>query len=124
MPQRYARRERVARGKLSAFRLRQARCVPENIGQPGPVSGRKSWQHSVLCNRYGLPIAAKSFGEFQEASEAPVSFAILAEQTTRKFAEGIAARRGELKMARRPRCDSATGHEGHAPSSRLGGGPF
>ena len=24
----------------------------------------------MLCNRYGLPIAAKSFGEFQEASEA------------------------------------------------------
>src|SRR6266446_10650510 len=124
MPQQCARRDRVARGKLSASRLRQARCVPENIGQPGLVSGRKSWERSVLCNRYGLPIAAKSFGEFQEASDAPVSFAILAEQATRKFAKRIAARRVELKMARRPRCDSVTGHEGHAPSSRLGGGPF
>jgi hypothetical protein len=33
----------------------------------------------VLCNRYSLPIAARSLGEFQEASEAPVSVAILAE---------------------------------------------
>jgi hypothetical protein len=71
-----------------------------------------------------LPIAAKSFGEFQEASEPPVSIAILAERATPKFAERIAARRIELKMARRLRCDSVTGREGHAPSSRLGGGPF
>jgi hypothetical protein len=71
-----------------------------------------------------LPIAAKSFGEFQEASEAPESFAILAEQATRKFAQKIAARRVELKMARRLRCASVTGREGHAPSSRVGGGPF
>ena len=49
---------------------------------------------------------------------------VKAEQATRKFAEGIAARRVELKMARRLRCDSVTGREGHAPSSRLGGGPF
>src|SRR5438445_9511804 len=124
MPQQYAPRERVVREKLSAFRLLQARSAPENIGQLGLMSGRKSWQRSVLCNRYGLPIAAKSFGEFQEASEAPVSFAILAEQATRKFAERIAARRVELKMARRLRCASVAGREGHAPSSRLGGGPF
>jgi hypothetical protein len=71
-----------------------------------------------------LPIAAKSFGEFQEASEAPVSFPILAEQATRKLAERIAARRVELKMARRLRCASVTGREGHASSSRLGGEPF
>ena len=36
----------------------------------------------MLCNRYGLPIAARSLGEFQEASEAPVSIAILAERAT------------------------------------------
>jgi len=71
-----------------------------------------------------LPIAAKSFGEFQEASEAPVSIAILAERATPKFDERIAARRVELKMARRLRCASVTCREGHAPSSRLGGGPF
>src|SRR5436190_14669883 len=79
---------------------------------------------SVLCNRYGLPIAARSLGEFQEASEVPVSFAILAERVTQKFAQRTAARRVELKMARRLRCLSVTGRKGHAPSSRLGGGPF
>jgi hypothetical protein len=78
----------------------------------------------VLCNRYGLPIAAGNFGEFQEASEAPVSIAILAERATRKFAKRTAARRVELKMARRPRCVSLAGRTGHAFSSRLGGGPF
>jgi hypothetical protein len=78
----------------------------------------------VLCNRYSLPIAARSLGEFQEASEAPVSIAILAEQATRKFAQRTAARRFELKMARRLRCVSITGRKGHASSSRLGGGPF
>src|SRR6516225_3673920 len=55
----------------------------------------------VLCNRYGLPIAARSLGEFQEASEAPVSVAILAERAMPKFAQRTAARRVELKMARR-----------------------
>src|SRR5882724_912391 len=78
----------------------------------------------VLCNRYGLPIAAGSLGEFQEVSEAPVSIAILANRATRKFAQRTAARRVELKMARRPRCVSLTGRKGHALSSRLGGGPF
>jgi hypothetical protein len=78
----------------------------------------------VLCNRYGLPIAARSLGEFQEASEAPVYVAILAERVTRKFAQRTAARRVELKMARRLRCVSVAGRKGHAPSSRLGGGPF
>src|SRR5213595_2264003 len=78
----------------------------------------------VLCNRYGLPIAARSLGEFQEASEAPVSIAILAERATRKFAQRTAARRVELKMARCLRCSSITGRGGHAPSSRLGGVPF
>ena len=47
----------------------------------------------VLCNWYGLPIAARSLGEFQEASEATVSVAILAERVTRKFAQRTAARR-------------------------------
>ena len=78
----------------------------------------------MLCNRYGLPIAARSLGEFQEASEAPVSVAILAEGVTRKFAQRTAARRVELKMARRLRCVSVAGREEHALSSRLGGGPF
>ena len=77
----------------------------------------------VLGNRYGLPIAARSFGEFQEASEAPVSIAIL-ERATPKFDQRTAARRVEFKMARRLRCVSVTGGKGHAPSSRLGGGPF
>jgi hypothetical protein len=78
----------------------------------------------MLCNRYGLPTGAKSFGEFQEASEAPVSFAIPADQATWKFAQKIATRRVELKMTRRLRCASVTGREGHALSLRLGGGPF
>jgi hypothetical protein len=51
-----------------------------------------------------LPIAARSFDEFQGASEAPVSVAILAERVTRKFAQRTAARLVELKMARRLRC--------------------
>src|SRR5919197_504694 len=75
----------------------------------------------VLCNRYGLPIAARSLGEFQEASEGAVSVAILAERATRKFAQRTAAWRVELKMARRLRCVSVTGCKGQAPSSRLGG---
>src|SRR5947209_19480423 len=78
----------------------------------------------VLCNRYGLPIAARSVGEFQEASEAPVFIAILAERATPKFDQRTAARRVELKMARRLRCVSVTARKGHAPSSRLGGGPY
>ena len=78
----------------------------------------------VLCNRYGLTMAARSLGEFQGASEAPVSAAILVERATRKFAQRTVARRGELKMARRLRCFSVTGRRGHARSSRLGGGPF
>ncbi len=78
----------------------------------------------MLCNRYGLPIAARSLGEFQEASEAPVSIAILAERATPKFDQRTAARRVELKMSRRLRCVSVTGRKGHAPSSRLDGGPF
>jgi len=45
----------------------------------------------VLCNRYALPIAARSLGEFQEASEAPVSVAIPAERATQKFAQRTAA---------------------------------
>src|SRR5262249_55234790 len=80
--------------------------------------------HLVLCNRYGLAIAARSLGEFQEASEAPVSIAILAERATPKFAQRTAARRVELKMARRLRCVSVTGPKGHALWSRLGGGAF
>jgi len=63
-------------------------------------------------------------GEFQEASEAPVSFAILAERATQKFAQRTAARRVELKMAWRLRCISVAGRKGHAPSPRLGGEPF
>src|SRR5436853_6045676 len=80
--------------------------------------------HLVLCNRYGLPIAARSLGEFQEASEPPVSFAILAERATRKFAQRTAAWKVELKMARRLRCSSVAGQKGHVSSSRLRGGPF
>ena len=78
----------------------------------------------MLCNRYGLAIAARSLGEFQEASEAPVSIAILAERATRKSAQRTAARKVELKMARRLRCVSVTGRKGHVSSSRRGGGPF
>src|SRR5947199_9429118 len=78
----------------------------------------------VLCNRYGFTIAARSLGEFQGASEAPVFAAILAEGATRKFAQRTAARRVGLKMARRRRCFSVAGRKGHDPSSRLGGGPF
>jgi len=78
----------------------------------------------VLRNRYGLPIAARTLGEFQRASEAPVSVVILAEQATRKFAKRTVARRVELKMVRRLRCSSVIGPKGHAPSSRLRGGPF
>ena len=88
------------------------------------TSSTLSFSILVLCNWYGLPIAARSLGEFQEASEAPVSVAILAERATPKFAQRTAARRVELKTARRLRCVSITGRKGHAPSSRLGGGPF
>jgi hypothetical protein len=77
-----------------------------------------------LGNWYGLSIATKSFSEFQGVCDVPVSFAILVEQATRKFAERAAARRVELKMARRRRCFSVTGRPGHVPSSRLGGGHF
>jgi len=66
----------------------------------------------------------RSLGEFQGASEAPVSIATLAEWGTRKFAQRTAARRVELKMVRRLRCVSVAGRKGHARSSRLGGGPF
>src|SRR5262245_5541440 len=75
----------------------------------------------VLCNRYGFTIATMSLGEFQGASEAPVSAATLAKGETRKFAQRTVARRVELKMARRQRCFSVAGRKGHAPSSRLGG---
>src|SRR5881394_2983852 len=52
----------------------------------------------VLCNRYGLPIAARSLGEFQEASKAlPRKRSGLAERVTPKFAQRTAARRVELK---------------------------
>src|SRR6185295_6974829 len=78
----------------------------------------------VLCNRYDSPIAARILGEFQEASEAPVSTAILVERATRKFAQRTAARRVELKMVRRLRCFSVAGRRQPASSSRLGGGPF
>src|SRR5437762_14200853 len=78
----------------------------------------------VLCNRYGLPMAARSLGEFQGASEAPVSHVILVERATRKFAQRTAARRVELKMGLRLRCFSVTGRKEHAPSSRLGAGHF
>ena len=69
-------------------------------------------------------MAARSVGEFQEANEAPVSAAILAERATQKFAQRTAARRVELKIARRLRCFSVTGRKGHVSSSRLGGGRF
>src|SRR5262245_5875014 len=81
--------------------------------------------HLVLCNWYGLPIAARSLGEFQEGSEAlPRKHSGLAERATPTFDQRTAARRVELKMARRLRCLSVTGRKGHAPSPRLGGGPF
>src|SRR5437868_9174424 len=64
----------------------------------------------VLCNRYGLPIAARSLGEFQGASEAPVSFVILAEQVFLGNSPKEPRPGGlNLKMARRPRCVSVTG---------------
>ena len=47
MPQQCGRRDRVTRGKLSAFRLLQAQSVPGNIGQLGLMSGRKSWQQFI-----------------------------------------------------------------------------
>src|SRR6266487_5664094 len=78
----------------------------------------------VLCNQYGLPMAARSLGEFQGVSEAPVSHVILVERATRKFAQRTAARRVELKMGLRLRCFSVTGRKEHAPSSRLGAGHF
>ncbi len=40
----------------------------------------------VLCNRSGLTIAARSLGQLQGASEAPVSIAILVERATRQLA--------------------------------------
>ena len=46
----------------------------------------------MLCNRYGLAIAARSLGEFQGASEALVSVVILAERATWEFAQRTAAR--------------------------------
>jgi len=88
------------------------------------TSSTLSFSILVLCSWYGLPIAARSLAEFQEASEALVSFAIMAERATQKFAQRTAARRVELKMARRLRCLSVTGLKGHAPLPRLGGGPF
>jgi len=66
----------------------------------------------VLCNRYGFTIATRSLGEFGGASEAPASAAMLAEGATRKFAQGTAARRVELKMDRRRRCYSVAGRKG------------
>ena len=85
----------------------------------------------VLCNRYGFPIAARSLCEFEEASEVlPRKRSGLAERATRKFGQRTSARRVELKMACRLRCVSLTGYaspartKAHAPSTRLGGGPF
>src|SRR5204863_9903677 len=52
------------------------------------------------------------WGEFVGASEAPASAVILAEGGTRKFAQGTAARRVELKMDRRRRCFSVAGRKG------------
>src|SRR6266496_529711 len=69
-------------------------------------------------------MAARSLGEFQGVSEAPVSHVILVERATRKFAQRTAARRVELKMGLRLRCFSVTGRKEHAPSSRLGAGHF
>src|SRR5207247_9928253 len=84
----------------------------------------RTCSHLVLCNRYGLPIAARSLGEFQEASEAPVFIAILAERATPKFDQRTTARRDELKMARRLRCVSVTARKGQAPWARLCGRPY
>ena len=66
----------------------------------------------MLCNRYGFTIATRSLGEFGGATEAPASPAMLAEGATRKFAQGTAARRVELKMDRRRRCFSVAGRKG------------
>src|SRR5215472_17792246 len=74
--------------------------------------------HLVLCDRYGLAIAARSLGEFQEATKAPVPVTILAERPRPKFAQRAAARRVELKMARCLRCLSVIPRprdKGHAP---------
>src|SRR5262249_42899072 len=79
----------------------------------------------VLCTRYGLIMAARSLGEFQGGSEAlPRKHSGLVERAPRKFAQRTGAGRVELKMARRLLCVSVTGRKGHAPSSRLGSGPF
>src|SRR6266478_5678676 len=114
-------------GRLGIRRLRCGIRKTLFAGIPLPQGGKDicaAGDLLVLCNRYGLPIAARSLGEFQEASEAPVSIAILAERATPKFDQRTAARKVELKMARRLRCVSVTGRKGHAPSSRLGGGHF
>src|SRR5947207_10911118 len=55
------------------------------------------------------------WGEFVGASEAPASAVTLAEGGTRKFAQGTAARRVELKMDRRRRCFSVAGRKGTCP---------
>ena len=57
----------------------------------------------VLCNRYGLPIAVTTLGEFQRASEALVSVVILAERDfSRKFAQRTEAREGWVENGAAP----------------------
>jgi hypothetical protein len=64
-------------------------------------------------------------GEFQGASEAAVSIAILVERDfSLKSAQTTAARTVEYKMARRLPCFPVAGRNGHIRLSRLGGGPF
>src|SRR2546423_7832086 len=97
--------------------------LQQKVGKVTPVltgdSGNQRFRHLVLYNRYGLPIAGRSLGEFQGAGEAPVSIAILAERAMRKFAQRTPVRRIEFKMARCLRCSSVAGRKGHTRSSHL-----
>jgi plasmid stabilization system protein ParE len=45
--------------------------IVRGISTDNPLAAIALGELLVLCNRYGLPIAARSLGEFQEASEAP-----------------------------------------------------
>jgi hypothetical protein len=78
----------------------------------------------VSCSGNTWAFVGEDFGDFQGASEALVSAAILAERATQKIAKILPTLRAARRMARRLRCISVAGHNGHAPSMRLGGGPF
>ena len=129
---RFTRLEELGRDADASFRrgsnLFELTWQSRKRERGGESGSKKEMSHPrwtlALCNRYGLPMAARSLGEGQETSEAPVSSAILAKRVTLTFAQRTAARRVELKMVRHLRCVSVTGRKGHASSSRLGGRPF